>query len=114
MWRDDALLLDILLAADDASDFVRGLDWPAFQASKLHQNAVIRSIEIIGEAAGKISAPYKVLHPEVPWRLMADMRNRLIHGYAEVRMDLVWDVARRHLPTLTEAVRPLVPPDLKS
>lgn len=55
--RDAALLLDMLLAARDGRGFIAGLDAAAFQASRLHQNAVIRSLEIIGEAAGKVSAP---------------------------------------------------------
>jgi uncharacterized protein with HEPN domain len=54
MWRDDALLLDILIAAGDARDFVRDLDWQAFAASKLHQSAVARALEIVGEAASKV------------------------------------------------------------
>ena len=54
--RDAALLLDMLLAARDAQSFVEGLDEAAFRASRLHQNAVIRSLEVIGEAAGKVSA----------------------------------------------------------
>jgi uncharacterized protein with HEPN domain len=54
--RDAALMLDMLLAARDAQSFVEGLDQAVFLASRLHQNAVVRSLEIIGEAAGKISA----------------------------------------------------------
>jgi uncharacterized protein with HEPN domain len=54
--RDAALLLDMLLAARDAQSFIEGLDEAAFLASRLHQNAVIRSLEVLGEAAGKVSA----------------------------------------------------------
>ncbi|HEY1865376.1 MAG TPA: HepT-like ribonuclease domain-containing protein [Roseiarcus sp.] len=62
--RDSALLLDMLLAAQDAQAFAKGLDEAAFLASRLHQNAVIRSLEIIGEAAGKVSAATQAAHPE--------------------------------------------------
>lgn len=55
--RDAAVLLDMLLAAREARGFIAGLDAAAFQTSRLHQNAVIRSLEVIGEAAGKVSAP---------------------------------------------------------
>ena len=94
----------------------RGLRWrgwrrPAFLASRLHQNAVIRALEVLGEAAGKVSAGCRAAHPELPWREMTAMRHRLIHGYAEVRLDLVWTVARDHLPGLIAALAPLVPPD---
>jgi uncharacterized protein with HEPN domain len=78
-------------------------------ASRLHQNAVIRSLEVIGEAAGKISSQTRSLHPNIPWREIVGMRHRLIHGYAEVRLDLVWAVAQEHLGLLISALEPLIP-----
>jgi uncharacterized protein with HEPN domain len=110
MWRDDALLLDILIAAGDARDFVRDLDWQAFAASKLHQSAVARALEIVGEAASKVSQTFRADHPEIPWTKMIGMRHRLIHAYAEVRLDVVWNVVQNELPALIDIVRPLVPP----
>jgi uncharacterized protein with HEPN domain len=70
--RDAALLLDMLLAARDAQAFVKGLDEGAFLASRLHQNAAIRS-EVLGEAAGKVSAATQAAHPEIPWREITGM-----------------------------------------
>ena len=64
--RDASLLLDMLLAARDARSFLSGLIEEAFMTSRLHQNAVIRSLEVIGEAAGKISSETHSLHPEIP------------------------------------------------
>jgi len=107
--RDAALLLDMLLAARDAKSFVAGLSEAAFVASRLHQNAVIRSLEIIGEAAGKVSAETCDAHPEIPWRNITGMRHRLIHGYAEVRLDLVWSVVQTELGPLEHALRRLIP-----
>ena len=111
MWRDAALALDILLAAEDAIAFTSGLDRAAFQASRLHQHAVIRCLEIMGEAANRTSPEFRATHPDIPWRLMTDMRNRLIHGYAEVDLDTVWDVVCNHLPPLVTALRAIVPPE---
>ena len=88
-----------------------GLDWRAFEASKLHQNAGIRCLEIIGEAASKVSPETQARYPDISWRVMKDMRNRPIHGYGEVRHDLVWDVVQVDLPLLVDSIRPLVPPD---
>jgi uncharacterized protein with HEPN domain len=107
--RDAALLLDMLLAARDAQAFVEGLDESAFLASPLHQNATIRSLEVIGEAAGKVSVATRTTHPQIPWRDITGMRHRLIHGYAEVRLDLVWVVLRDHLNPLIVALEALVP-----
>lgn len=102
--RDAALLLDMLLAARDARGFVASLDQAAFLASRLHQYAVIRALEIIGEAAGKISTPTQAMLVNVPWREITGMRHRLVHGYAEVRVDLVWQVATDRLASLIPAL----------
>ncbi len=111
MKNDAALLLDILLAARDARSFTTLLDWPAFRASRLHQNAVIRSLEVIGEAASKVSPGFRDTHPTLPWREMIAMRHRLIHGYGEVRLDIVWDVVQERLPQLIDTLEHLIPLD---
>jgi uncharacterized protein with HEPN domain len=85
------------------------LDEAAFVASRLHQNAVIRSLEVIGEAAGKISSATQAALSDIPWGQIIGMRHRLIHGYAEVRLELVWIVAREHLDPLIAALIQLVP-----
>ena len=108
---DTSLLLDMLLAARDARGFLSGLDEAAFMASRLHQNAVIRSLEVIGEAAGKTSPATRAAHPGIPWSQIIGMRHRLIHGYAEVRLELVWIVVRERLDPLIAALVPLVPDD---
>ncbi len=109
-WRDAALLLDIMLAAEDALSFVAGLDERAFLASGLHQSAVIRKLEVMGEAAGKVSTAFCASHPEIPWKQMTGLRHRLIHDYGDVRLDIVWRVVRETLPGLVTMLRPLIPP----
>jgi len=111
MWRDDALLLDILLAAGDAREFVQGLDWVGFSNSKLHQSAVERCMGIIGEAASQVSKEFQEIHPEIPWRKIIGMRHRLIHAYSEVRLDVVWEVVQNDLPSLIETLKPFIPPE---
>lgn len=99
----------MLIAARDAVGFVAGMSLAEFAASRLHQNAVIRSLEVIGEAAGKVSAATRVAGPGIPWRETTAMRHRLIHGYADVQLELVWKVVESHLPILIAALIPLVP-----
>jgi len=99
----------MLLAARDAQSFVKGLDEAAFLLSRLHQNAAIRSLEVLGEAAGKISAATQAAHPEIPWREITGIRHRFIHGYADVRLDLVWPVLRDHLGGLIAQLAKIVP-----
>jgi uncharacterized protein with HEPN domain len=111
MWRDDALVLDIVLASKDARDFIGDTDFSAFLGSRLLQYAVIRPLEIIGEAAEKLSPEFVGRVPEIPWREIVHMRHRLIHAYADVRLDIVWDVVQMRLPQLIERLEPLVPPE---
>jgi len=111
MSRDEPLLLDMLFAAREARIFVADMDLAQFVASKLHQNAVIRSLEVIGEAASPVSAQFRDAHPEIPWRQVISMRNRLIHAYSNVSLDTVWDVLQDKLPALVSTLTPLIPPD---
>jgi uncharacterized protein with HEPN domain len=101
----------MVLAAEDALSFVAGLDEQAFGASDLHQSAVIRKLEVIGEAAGKVSKSFCAAHPEIPWQDITGMRHRLIHDYNDVQLDTVWNVVIEKLPNLIQILRPLIPPD---
>ena len=85
-----------------------------FEQSELHQNAVIRPLEIIGEAAGLISQQTRNEHHEIPWKQMIGMRNRLIHEYSSVNYETVWDTIKNDLPTLIVLIEPLVPPEDES
>jgi uncharacterized protein with HEPN domain len=83
----------------------------AFQKTPQAQDAVIRNIEIIGEAANRIQkqAPELVAaHPSVPWRDMRDMRNRMIHNYFDVNVDVVWSTVKDDLPTPKQQINELL------
>jgi uncharacterized protein with HEPN domain len=73
--------------------------------------ALLRKLEVIGEAAGRVSKGFCAAHPEIPWREVTGPRNRLIHGYDDVRLDIVWRVTTERLPHLIVTLRPLIPPD---
>jgi len=91
------------LAATDACSFVDGLTKDEFIADKRTQQAVIMSIIILGEAATKVMdsyANFAQAHPEVPWRSMRGMRNRIAHGYFDINLDVVWDTVQMALPGL--------------
>lgn len=112
MWRDDALLLDMLLAAREATQYTSGKSFDEFNHDKLLQHAVARLIEVIGEAARNISAEFKEAHPEIPWPGIVGMRHRLVHEYFRVAADKVWEVVKKDLPSLVTHLELLVPPDL--
>lgn len=111
MRRDDAFLLDMLIAARDARSFVSGVTQRQFEDSQLHQNAVIKVNEITGEAAARISVETREAHSEIPWTEIIGMRNRLVHGYFEVDLGKVWDTIHHDLPPLIAKLEPLVPPE---
>lgn len=111
MWRDDAYLLDILIAARRVQEFSAGLTWEQFEQSSLHHYAIMKALETIGEAARKISAETKAAHPEIPWGELIGMRNRLIHEYFRIDLVKVWDVVQNNIPTLITLIEPLVPAD---
>jgi uncharacterized protein with HEPN domain len=111
MWRDEARLLDMLLAAKESSEFTEGVTQEGFDRDRRLQHAVIRLIEIVGEAARNISAEFKAAHPEIPWSGIISMRNRLVHEYFRVTSDKVWEVVRKDIPALIALIEPLVPPE---
>ena len=111
MRHDDAYLLDMLLSARDAAEFAAGLTFPQFEQSQLHQNAILKAIEIIGEAAARISEETKQAHPGIPWPEIIGMRNRLVHAYFEVDLKRVWKTAQQDIPRLVDIIEPLVPPE---
>jgi uncharacterized protein with HEPN domain len=111
MRRDEAYLLDILIAARKALQFLEGMTWEEFERSELHQNAVMRPLEIIGEAARRVSQQTRDAHPEIPWEEMIGMRNRLIHEYFRINLRTVWDTVHNDLPRLITLIEPLIPPE---
>ena len=107
MRSDRERLLDILDAVERIeAQAARGR--AAFAEDELAQTAVIRWVEIVGEAARGLTEELRQAHPEVPWRQMVAMRNVLIHGYFDVDIDLVWSVAQNDLPKLGAQVRAIV------
>jgi uncharacterized protein with HEPN domain len=111
MWRDDAYLLDMLLATRKVQQFTQGVTWNQFQGDDLLQNAVMRLIQIVGEAARKVSPEFKQAHPEIPWQGIIGMRNRLVHDYFRIEPSRVWEVIEKDLPALIPLIEPLIPPD---
>ena len=108
MRRDPAYLLDILNSSVQAVEYLNESTLEEFLHETLRQDAVIRRIEIIGEAAGKISQEMIAAHPELPWREMKLMRNLLIHEYADVDIHEVWRTVKTDLPPLITALTELI------
>lgn len=91
---------DIRNAIAEVEEFTRDMTFEAFAADKKTVNAVIRSLEVLGEATKGIPETFRRKHPDIPWSKMAGMRDVLIHDYMGVDLKTVWNVAKERLPEL--------------
>lgn len=82
----------------------REVSWDEFSSDETLKRAFVRSIEVIGEATKNLSDDFRDRYPEVEWRSMAGMRDRLIHGYFGVDYEIVWEVATAKAPELRDAI----------
>ena len=101
-------LRHIVAEADYLVDRCHGLSLEAFEADETMRRAFVRSLEVIGEAAKKLPEDFRNLHPQVEWRAMTGMRDRLIHGYFGVDYHLVWDVVTHKIPELRRQIAGLL------
>jgi uncharacterized protein with HEPN domain len=101
--NDDQVRLQHMLdAARKTQTFLVGVSRKDFDQNEMLQLALIRLVEIIGEAASRITDDYKQQHPQLPWGPMAGMRNRLIHAYFDINDEVLWE-------TLTDSIPALIP-----
>ncbi len=111
MSRDDAYLVDILESAKIALEYLAGKSWDVFYEDMQCQDAVLRRIEIIGEAARHISPQTQKKYPQIPWRDLTMLRNLVIHQYDAVDIKQVWDTTQNRLPPLIVELSKIVPPE---
>lgn len=108
--EDIACLWDILNAAEGIVTSVAGLELEHYLRVDDLRMAVERRVEIIGEAARRVSEEFRHAHPEIPWRDLISPRNVLAHRYDEIDDQLMWRVATVRIPELISLIRPLLPP----
>jgi uncharacterized protein with HEPN domain len=106
MYRDDDVRLKHLLdAAQEAVDFCRDRSREDLTTDRMLNLSLVRLLEIVGEAARGVSSEFRRDHPDIPWKLMIGLRDRLIHGYFDVNLDIVWNTVTQDLPPLIEKLR---------
>jgi uncharacterized protein with HEPN domain len=110
MWRDPAWILDMLQAARKALEYAQNLTEGQYLGSSRDQDAIIRQLTIVGEAAKRVSPEFKAEHSEIPWRKIAGFRDVVVHDYFHVDIKEVWRIVRGELPTLAKMLEPLLPP----
>ena len=109
MHRDETTLLDIATAARLVVEFTAGMDRAAFLDDIKTQSSVLHQLMVLGEAVKRLSDGFRARHPEIPWMLMAGMRDKLIHGYDIVDLEEVWKTASRDVPDLLRWLDPRLP-----
>ena len=106
MAKDDLAYIEhILDCIRKIKEFTNGLSLKDFSVNELVQDAVIRNIEIIGEASKKISSDTKQIFYEIPWREIAGMRDKLIHDYLGVDVEVVWRTITEDIPILEKQIK---------
>jgi uncharacterized protein with HEPN domain len=108
MLRDDAYLFDILESSRTALEYMRGKTWEEFSKDPLLQDAVVRRLEIIGEASGRVSSATQKKYAHLPWQAMKGTRNRVIHEYDSIELDIIWDIVQKDLPHLVNELEKII------
>jgi uncharacterized protein with HEPN domain len=105
---DKDFLRDIREAIDRIETYVMGMTDTEFMADYKTQDAVVRNLEIIGEATKNLSEDLRTKHPEIPWKNISGVRDRLIHHYFGVNLDIVWEIVTLELPLLKPKIEEII------
>src|SRR5438132_929897 len=102
---DEDFVVDMARACQEALGYVVGLSQEQFMDDRRTQRAVERTLEVLGEAAKRVSPEFRERHPHISWRKAAGMRDKLIHEYDRVDLELMWDTLQEDLPRLLEELQ---------
>ena len=105
---DKDFLSDIQEAARRIAAYIAAMPYEAFLGDTKTQDAVVRNLEIIGEATNNLSTELRAKYPDIPWRGMAGVRDRLIHDYFGVNLDIVWHIVTAELPDVASRIEEIL------
>ena len=107
--KDPKIFLEHILESIDIIEFyLKGVKKPEFLDNEMFQDSVLRRIEIIGEAVKNIPANYKQKHQNIPWQKIAGMRDKVIHAYFGIDLNLVWNVTKKDIKKLKKDIKKLI------
>ena len=105
---DKNRLFHMVQAAEQAIAYAEQHNIEEVKNSPPLQHLLIRNLEILGEAAARVTTEFREAHPEIPWRNMIDMRNRLIHAYFDTNLNIIWETVQKSLPPALKLLRDLL------
>ena len=108
--RDETRLRDMLDEARLAQTFMQDRSRPDLDTDALLSHAVVRALEIIGEAAARVTPETRALYPQIDWQNIVGMRNRIVHDYNNVDLDIVWETTNIRIPEIIEQLEAILPP----
>ncbi|MFP4192601.1 MAG: DUF86 domain-containing protein [Candidatus Hydrogenedentota bacterium] len=106
---DETRLRHMVEAAREAVSYVEGITRHQFDSERPLQHSVIRCIEIIGEAASRLTPELREATPGIPWTDIIGMRNRIVHAYFDIDLDIIWQTVRHELPAMLPRLEALLP-----
>jgi uncharacterized protein with HEPN domain len=102
--RDRVFLRHIADAIVQIEAYTAGLSYAEFTQNRLVQDGVVRQLEVIGEASRNLSDELRSQHPNLPWKQIVGLRNRLIHAYFDINLGIIWDIVQADIPELKARV----------
>ncbi len=100
----DLLLDDICEAIDTIEKYISGMSFDVFSKDRKSVDAVVRNLEIIGEASNRLPADFKNSHSQIQWHKVVGLRHRIVHEYFGIDLQIVWQILQKDLPSLREAI----------
>jgi uncharacterized protein with HEPN domain len=115
MQLDTEWLGEMVYSGQIALGHIEGIDGDRFLSSLLHQDAVMRRLTIMGEAAKRVSPTFRAAHPEIPWRQIAGFRDIAVHDYTRLDMRRIWELVQSAVPVTVRSIESLItPPEPRS
>lgn len=105
---DKEYIKDILIACENILIYKEGYDFNMFMTDRKTQDVIVRNIEIIGESVKNISETLKEKYPNIEWKEIAKTRDKLIHSYFGIDLDIVWDIINADIPRLKEKIKEII------
>jgi len=106
--RDKEFVMDMFIAVQSIMEYTEAMNFEKFFKDKKTVDAVLRNIEILGEAVKNISKEFQMKYPEIEWKAIAKTRDKLIHFYFGVDVDTVWEIIVQDIPVLNEKLRKII------